>query len=184
MKRGRIGFESASRCALNQKSSFILCSFFERHPALYPIVKPRPETGIYSVPWLNRACLVPEALKFWLVRFRKFWWVLHHQDIFSVPGGSAGRVVKRTGLHCVAVHNHKLIVHDGVPAIPGQRSGVADCGDLTVEYGLYRKSHRFFEKKRDPAKWTAYCSFVPAGMGAHKSERGLRLANKPQVGSG
>ncbi|VTM21380.1 transposase [Klebsiella pneumoniae] len=27
-----------------------------------------------------------------------------------------------------------------------------DCGDLTVEYGLYRKSNRFFETKRDPAK--------------------------------
>jgi hypothetical protein len=26
----------------------------------------------------------------------------------------------------------------------GQRSDGADCGDLTVEYGIYRKSDRFF----------------------------------------
>lgn len=36
------------------------------------------------------------------------------------------------------------------PLVPGQWSDVADCGDLPVEYGIYRKSDRFPETKRDP----------------------------------
>lgn len=38
----------------------------------------------------------------------------------------------------------------GESELSSQRSDVADCGDLTVEYGIYRKSDRFFETKRDP----------------------------------
>lgn len=38
----------------------------------------------------------------------------------------------------------------GKPELPGQWADVADCGDLTLEYGIYRKSHRFSEAKRDP----------------------------------
>ena len=38
----------------------------------------------------------------------------------------------------------------GKPELSGKWAHLADCGDLTLEYGIYRKSDRFFETKRDP----------------------------------
>lgn len=38
-------------------------------------------------------------------------------------------------------------IEDWKPELLGQQADIADCGDLTVEFGVYRKSRRFSEAK-------------------------------------
>jgi hypothetical protein len=37
----------------------------------------------------------------------------------------------------------------GDSLLSSQQYDAADCGDLTVEYGIYRKSDKFFETESD-----------------------------------
>ena len=66
----------------------------------------------------------------------------------GIRGG--GRCYSASSLYAPAGGNQRP--GTGKPELPGQRADIADCGDLTVEYGIYRKSHRFSEAKRDPTK--------------------------------
>lgn len=44
----------------------------------------------------------------------------------------------------------KSELEDWKTRVTGQWADVADCGDLTLECGIYRKSHSLSEAERDP----------------------------------
>lgn len=87
-------------------------------------------------------------------------------------------------IHSIKFHKQKDVLRPaggnqrsgtGKSELPGQWADVADSGDLTLEYGIYRKSHRYSEAKRDLIQ----LSSVPARIGTHQPEWGLRLEIQP-----
>ncbi|KMK28516.1 hypothetical protein ABW11_09780 [Pluralibacter gergoviae] len=74
-------------------------------------------------------------------------WLHNNKVIFP-----SVEVIERTLAEATTLADRAVFSALTEQLVPGQRSDIADCGDLTVEYGIYRKSHRFSEAKRSIAQ--------------------------------